>query len=606
MADENTIGVKAALDTADFEAGTKRLDAMIASLEKNLDSFEKKQEDNARKSADAANKAADAQDKANKKISDSADAHAKKQSQAMDRTVGKFRSAAFLIAGIAATAVLAYKKLDDAAKELGDTEAMAQFEAMDTSLKALEDTVLAAGLEFVKTSGLIEAFTSIIKTATQAVTLAAGGIAFLAEMKNQLSATSTAGLGIEDFGKPENFAKAQAQVNTLDQMIENARKKANAVMLATVTAPERSKEATAQAEAEKEYKKAQDKKAKDLEDYIAKTHDLTIKSGESILEAEKDYHAKSAEAWQSYMEKVADITASGIEKRAELARDYSDKITAAELDYQRGVEDAQYNHGQKLVDIERDYQRAIRDAQQTYQEDALEAVRNLDAIGLLRAKEKRDKDLAAARTSRDEANAAESENYSRQLYEAQRALEDKRREAELAYQRGLEDQRVAEQKAMQEAKNTYNQQVADAAQGFADKQAAIDQAYRNENAAAAAQYGYAESAYRNHLVAMRNILAQYGIGTTGTGGGGGGGIRGRQYGGMDVVSSPTTFRVGEAGPEMVYVAPLGRQIQAPVSQTINHTGDFSHSINAAISSSVAGLDGRIVAVVRKAIAEVIR
>lgn len=601
MADENPFGLVADLDLKRFVAGSKQLDAMIASLEKNLDTFEKKQEDNARKSADAANKAADAQEKANKKVSDSADAHSKKQSQAMDRAVGKFRSAAYIISGLAAGLVLMYKKLGDAATEFGDTEAIARFDAMDASIKVLEDTVLAAGLEFEKTANLVGFFTGIVTTATQAVALLAGGLAYLAESQRVTSA-GMAGLGIEDLGKPENFAKTQAVQADAEERAIKAR---NAAILAAVTAPERSATATRAADAEKEANKQREKTAQNIVDYNAKIRELTIKSGESILEAEKDFHTKSAEAWQSYMEKVNSITAQGIQKRAEIARDYSDKIAAAETDYQRGIEDASYQHGKKLADIERDYQNTIRNIQQTYQEDALDAIRNLDAIGLIRAKEKRDKDLASAENSRNEANASESENYSRQLYEAQRALEDKRREAEIAYQRALEEQKRAEAEALQAAKDSLNQQSIDNKNALDAKLTAIQQSYNNENAAAAAQYGYSEAAFRNHLIAMQTILAQYGIGAAASTKGTGTTHR-RAEGGLDVVNAPTQFVAGDAGPEMVYTVPLNRQIQAPVMQTIQHTGDFSHSIDAAISSSVAGLDGRITAVVRKAIAEVIR
>jgi hypothetical protein len=102
---------------------------------------------------------------------------------------------------------------------------------------------------------------------------------------------------------------------------------------------------------------------------------------------------------------------------------------------------------------------------------------------------------------------------------------------------------------------------------------------------------------------MQNILAQYGIGNVQTERTR---VRRRAEGGLDLVSSPTYFLAGEAEPEIVYTAPLNRSVPVMTPQVVQHTGDFSHSIDAAISSSVAGLDGRIVAVVRKALAEVIR
>jgi hypothetical protein len=75
---------------------------------------------------------------------------------------------------------------------------------------------------------------------------------------------------------------------------------------------------------------------------------------------------------------------------------------------------------------------------------------------------------------------------------------------------------------------------------------------------------------------------------------------------VDVVNQPTQFTVGEAGPELMITAPLNRALPSPMMQMVNHTGDFTHSIDAAVTSSVAGLDGRIMAAVRKALGEVIR
>jgi len=607
MADENVIGLTAELDTKRFEAGKQRLDAMVASLDKNLGDFEKKQADNSKRVADAANRAADAQERANKKASDSAETHSKKQSQAIDRTVGKFRSAAALISIIAASIVLAYKKLGDAATEFGDTEAIAKFDAMDASIAALEDTVLAAGLEFEKTAGLVAFFTGIVTTATQAVTLLAGGFSYLAEIQRGLSelGKSTGIMSLEDLNDPAKYAKMKASTTTLEDILKKAQEAANKTIISTVTAPERSAATTRATEAEKDANKQREKTTQNILDYNSKIRDLTIKSGESILEAEKDYHAKSAEAWASYMEKVASIVADGIQKRAEIARARSEAIASAETDYQRGIENASYQHGQKLADIERDYQNTIRNIQESYQTEALDAIRNLDAIGLLRAKEKRDKDLVGARTNRDQANAAEGQNYTRQLYELQRALEDKKREAEIAYQKGLADQKRAEAEALQAEKNALAKQNAANSQALSDKMTAIQQSYNNENAAAQAQYGYSEAAFRNHLIAMQAIATQYGIGAA-TSTRGAGTTHRRAEGGLDVVNTPTQFLAGEAGPEMVYTVPLNRSIQMSSPQVVNHMGDFSHSIDAAISSSVAGLDGRITAVVRKALAEVLR
>jgi hypothetical protein len=307
------------------------------------------------------------------------------------------------------------------------------------------------------------------------------------------------------------------------------------------------------------------------------------------------------------MSKSADIIAEGVKKRAELLSTYTDAIASAEAEFQRGSEDASYQHGRKLQDIERNYQNTIRQIQQDFGTEALDAARNLDAIGFRRAQEKRDSAIVDAGRSRDEANSAENENYSRQLYELQRALEDKKREADQAYQRGLEEQRRAEAEAQATAKASYNAQLTDAQTAFNAKIAAIQAAYTIEDAVAAAHYLNQETAYRAHLASMAAIMAAYGIGVNTDPGVGGvrGKVNRRAEGGLDMVSSPTQFIAGEAGPEMVFTMPLNRNVPAPMTQVVNHTGDFSHQIDSTIRSSVAGIDGRVTAAVARALREVL-
>jgi hypothetical protein len=236
--------------------------------------------------------------------------------------------------------------------------------------------------------------------------------------------------------------------------------------------------------------------------------------------------------------------------------------------------------------------------------EALDAARNLDAIGFVRAKEKRDSALRDATRNRDQASADENENYNRQLYELQRSLDDKKREAEDAYRDGLNDQRRAEQDAQDSAKENYNKQLNDAQRAFNDKLAAIQASYANEDAAARAHYLNEETAYSAHLAQMRSILAAYGIGATGVTSAGG--PKGRAKGGLDIVTSPTQFVAGEGNqPEMVLTMPLNRNVPAPLVQTVNHTGDFTHQIDSTIRSSVAGMDGRIVAAITKVLREVL-
>ena len=103
---------------------------------------------------------------------------------------------------------------------------------------------------------------------------------------------------------------------------------------------------------------------------------------------------------------------------------------------------------------------------------------------------------------------------------------------------------------------------------------------------------------------MQAIMRAYGIGTGGstptlrTG-------KNRAEGGVDIVNTPTQFVAGEAGRKWQCSSRSIAHCLHPLTQVVNHTGDFSHSIDAAVSSSVRGMDGRIVAAVSRALAEVL-
>jgi hypothetical protein len=588
---DNEIGTRAILDLSQFETGTKKLDAMIKSLDTNLSKFEKEQEKRAAAQVTAENKAADAVEKG-----------AQKQEFSLRKLERAYKQAVTSIVVLFAGLVAAYKFLEDESKRLGDQETIAAYKGLEQSVTDLKDSFAAMVLSAVDVSSVLDFVKSGIVALTQVLTLSGAAVTWfgtlfagtldiigkrLAEMKQGKIFTSGMDIGAE-------FTALNARANQA----------ANNVIIAGAQAPGRVTATTAQADADKEAKKAQEQRLKDQADYAQKFKDLTIKSGEDILSAESDMREKSASAWSDYMQKSAEIVAEGIKKRAELLTTYTDAIRKAESDYQRGSEDASYEHGKKLADIARQYQDTVRQINEDYGKEALDAARNLDAIGFVRAKEKRDSALQDAARTRDEANTDENDNYSRQLYELQRSLEDKKREAEDAYQRGLDDQRRSEQEAQDSAKQHYNQQLSDAQRAFNDKLAAINASYANEDAAAQAHYLNEETAYAAHLAQMAALLASYGIGATGFTSGGG--PRGRAQGGLDIVSSPTQFIAGEGNqPEMVLTMPLNRSVPMPIMQTVTHTGDFTHQIDSTIRSSVAGMDGRITAAITKVLREVL-
>ena len=473
-------------------------------------------------------------------------------------------------------------------------EATLGFRQMDAATADFKETLGLAVNEILDAGGAIGGLASGFDALSQIVAISAGGVVggitlittFLDRLRNVqkdaigLPSFSPADIGkwIADAQREANkaFGQTVLAVSGISQTNEAARAAG-----AQQTALEK-----ARADAATELQK----RSEDLAKYNDKIQDLQIKAGESILDAEQDFQDKSAKAWNDYIKKTNDIIAEGISARAKIQQTYNDKIASAEHDYQRGIEDANYSHGQKLASIERDYQDTIRGIQQTYQEDALDAVRNLDAIGLLRAKERRDKDLANAAQNRDRAMSDEQENYARALYELTRALADKRDEADENRRRDLEEQRQNERDKLDAAKQAYNDQQTEAQNAFDARIATIRAQYNQEDIEAQAHYLHQEELLRAHLQAMQALMAAYGIGggdvTSPVRKPRGGGNR--ADGGVDIVNTPTQFTAGERGPEMAMFIPLNRALPSPVSQTVNHVGDFSHDISGMIQSNMAG------------------
>lgn len=578
---ENEIGVKAKFDLEEFK---KNFDQYVARLDKanaETEGFYKKQEAASNKAAAASKASAD------------------KQAVNLRQVERMYKQAVTSMIVLFGGIVAAYKFLEDESKRLGDEETVAGFTALEESATNLKDSLAAMVVEALPIADVLKFVAGGVTALTQVLTLAGAAVTWFGTLF--VGSLDIINKRIQEMKQGKIFTSGMDIGAELSALNAKANQAANNVIVSSVNAP-------ANVVRTKEEEEAEKKRVKDIADYQQKIKDLQIKSGEDVLAALSDQHAKEASAWSDYMDKSAEIIADGVKKRAELLRTYTDTIQKAEKDYQRESESANYDHGKKLADIARDYNEEVRKINEDFGKEALDAARNLDAIGFIRAKEKRDSALQDAARNRDKANSDENENYSRQMYELQRSLDDKKQEAEDAYQRGLDDQRRAEEDAQQSAKDNYNKQIADAKQALADKLAVIYESYANEDAAAAAHYLNEETAYAAHLDEMRNLMSAYGIfGVTGESMNPqvGGGVRRRASGGLDMVTSPTQFIAGEAGPEMVLTMPMGRNIPMPMVQTVNHTGDFSHQIDSTIRSSVAGMDGRITAAVRKAIGEVL-
>jgi hypothetical protein len=353
---------------------------------------------------------------------------------------------------------------------------------------------------------------------------------------------------------------------------------------------------------------------KETTDRLAKGRDkrneLIIAAGQRMKDAEQSMLSDIEALNIDHANRMAEIALDGARKREDIALDLARKIEDAETDYLQAIEDNQSETANNRIEIEQRYQERLIQIQRTFEDSYWNAVKSRDAVALVEAVRNRNRGVQDATHQRDidmsneDRQSAERERLAALAY--QRKLEDARR----YYERAMQDQQLDEQRRKQDENTNYRNRERELTTHYQQQLDTIRAGLQAQLDEANAKYGQSEADYSAHLARMAAIAASY---MASLGGGSSDyyyrGEQQRQSGGADLVTSPTRFLAGEAGPELVLTVPMGgsqRSLPAPASMAHTVSGDVSHQLNMITTSGLKGMEGRIVAAVMQAMREVVR
>jgi hypothetical protein len=346
---------------------------------------------------------------------------------------------------------------------------------------------------------------------------------------------------------------------------------------------------------------------------LEKVDKLNEQRKEKVLEAELTFGRQWEDIITQRGRQIEDAEISEARRREDLWRQYQRRLEDIEEDFNKRREDQRRDNQKKLDDfwdrmnlrreklLNRHLERmqAIRER---FAFSASEAARRNDAVALLRAMRQRDLDVKLEKTRYKNRKAELEKDIALRLkklkdsFEEQRKAEERRLEdaieqAKKAYARQLEDLAIAlerqeadRQRSWQRQEEDYNTSMRrrdeDRLRWYEKERAELDEQLAAINAILGAGYKTQEEMQKEHLDrtlnqrrAWREAEAAMSLPTpTPTPAPmprsyipRGAAPHFRAEGGLDVVSRPTTFVAGEAGPEV--------HAWAPVGSNVHHTFD---------------------------------
>ncbi len=312
--------------------------------------------------------------------------------------------------------------------------------------------------------------------------------------------------------------------------------------------------------------------------------------------------------------RLEDLDEEQRKRDADREKRYRDKVLEAERDLAR-----------RLAEIEADLARRLADIWRSYYEEMWEAVAERDATAAIRAMRRRDTAIQRAleeaelqrqqawnrywdivedaQRALDEERRREEESYAERIEELNKWLQRRREDMEIARQRELEDAAIARARELQdlEAHLQYqlalitinnNAQLTEYERYFALLEAlkASYQSRLQQPIVIPVVFQYLPQEYQPPPLPEETVPGKRG-----------GSAIPRARGGVDIVTRPTLFLVGEAGPELMITRPLyGATPQSPIRALVHH------EVNAIVRSAIAGTQGRLEGAVRRVIEEVLR
>jgi len=355
------------------------------------------------------------------------------------------------------------------------------------------------------------------------------------------------------------------------------------------------KEAKAQEETAKmveELTRLRDRASDKYQTYMAQT-----------LAAEEKYNQRVIDLNITRARRIEDLDRKLAQQRQQLAAQLAQRMAQIEAQEAERTEQARYDHAQRMAEIEEAYQERLRQIQQRYQVSAQDAIRRRDALALVNARRTRDSELDEAKRDRDKQQNEASTDYARQQDLQRRNLETQRQQAQQAYQEQLAALDASRQEQEDELDRSLQRQLEDLERHNKWALAAMKKKFGDEYREAMQAYTNQETLYAEHLARMRVLFDRFQTPARGPQPTGSQGfIGGFQEGGAFVTQGPTTATFGEGGiPELVVAQPLQSVASQGGGGSMNVSGTMRHEVSGAVSGLMAGYEGRLSAMISQAV-----
>lgn len=171
--------------------------------------------------------------------------------------------------------------------------------------------------------------------------------------------------------------------------------------------------------------------------------------------------AKALDIWQAYYNKLDDIARKEQESIADENREYGQRIEDANREANQSIEDANRKHREEEIKAERDYQEKLRRLREQYLFDLEDALRERDALQVLRLMRKYQMDKSQIERDNDAEKKARDEDFKREIEDIQRQRERKLAELKIEHERRLQEIAIQANREREEAARNRDQAMAD-------------------------------------------------------------------------------------------------------------------------------------------------
>jgi len=262
-----------------------------------------------------------------------------------------------------------------------------------------------------------------------------------------------------------------------------------------------------------------DKSEELAQDHADKLAEIDSEVADELRDIWDELHEAQLDAQQDYQDKLADIAEDLEQEIADNYTDYYRKLEDIDRDYHQSVQDAARKYRENEIKAERDYQERMRRLREEFLFDLEDALREQDALQVLRLIRRYNLDKEQAGREKDIGAEERAEAYRQELADLKRQAAEKREAARRELEQEIADAQLAAQRKREDAQKALDEQLADAQAAYdkALEQIFADQQKRRD--AENANYAERQAALDKDLEDRKTkILTAFGeeIGITGT------------------------------------------------------------------------------------------